>query len=139
MLSNTLNTNEIKNAAGTEVEFGRLSQGERSTVFGDLAELPSFPHRLSVKHTEVGGGTDLRRRSVVRFDKTIAGQVDTTKTAVVSFYVVADIPVGNMTAYTEAKNVCAELMSFCATTGAATTVLFDGTGNGALTLVNGTL
>jgi hypothetical protein len=44
-----------------------------------------------------------------------------------------------MSAQTEAANVMAELMSFCATTGAATTVLFDGTGNGAATLLNGGL
>lgn len=139
MLANTLNTNEIKNAAGVEVEFGRLSQGERATEFGDLAETPSYPHRLSVKHTEVGSGTGLRRRSVVRFDKTVAGQVDTTKPVVCSAYAVVDIPIGNLTAYTEAKNVMAELMSFCASLGATTTILYDGTGNGAVTLVNGTL
>jgi hypothetical protein len=139
MLANTLNTNEIKNSAGTEVEFGRLSQGERTTEFGALTETPSSPHRLSVKHTEIGAGTDLRRRSAVRVDKTITGQVDTTKSATVSFYVVADIPIGNMTAYAEAQNVCAELVSFLASTGADTTIKYDCSGNGAVTLISGTL
>ncbi len=139
MLANTLNTNEIKNSAGTEVEFGRLSQGERTTEFGALTETPSLPHRLSVRHSEVGTGTDLRRRSVIRVDKTIAGQVDTTKPATVSFYVVGDIPVGNMTAYSEAQNVLAELLSFCASTGATTTILYDCSGNGAVTLISGSL
>jgi hypothetical protein len=76
---------------------------------------------------------------LVRFDKTIPGQVDTTKPAIVSFYAVADIPVGNMTAFAEANNVCAELMSFLASLGASTTILYDGGGNGAVTLINGTL
>jgi len=139
MLSNTLVTNEVKNAAGTEVEFSRISQGDRVTTYAAVGETPSSPHRLSVKHSEVGAGTDLRRRSLVRFDKTIAGQVDTTKPVVVSAYAVVDLPVGNMTAYTEATNVVAELMSFCASLGASTTILYDGTGNGAQTLLNGTL
>jgi hypothetical protein len=139
MLSNTLVTNEVKNAAGTEVEFSRISQGERVTIFAAVGETPSAPHRLSVKHTESGAGTDLRRRSLIRFDKTIAGQVDTTKPVVVSFYAVADIPVGNMTAFAEANNVCAELMSFLASLGLNTTILYDGSGSGAVTLINGTL
>lgn len=139
MLANTLNTNEIKNAAGVEQEFTRLSQGIRDTVFALITETPSAPHRLSIKHAESGKGVELRRRSLVRFDKTVAGQVDSTKSAVISAYAVVDIPLGNLTSYDEVKNVLANLMSFMATTGAATTVLFDGTGNGAATMLSGTL
>lgn len=139
MLANTLNTNEIKNSAGTEQEFTRLSTNDRETTFGLINETPSAPHRLSVKHTEIGAGTSKRRRSVIRFDKTVTGQVDTTQPAVVSAYVVVDLPVGNLTAYTVPKDVLANLMSFLATTGAATTVLFDCTGNGAVTLIDGAL
>lgn len=139
MLSNTLNTNEIKNSAGTEVEFSRLSTSARDTEFGKIAETPSLPHRLSIKHTELGTGTVKRRRSVVRFDKTVSGAVDTDTPVVVSAYAVMDIPVGNQTSYDEAKNVLANLMSFLATTGAATTVLFDCSGNGADALINGSL
>lgn len=139
MLSNTLVTNEIKNAAGTEQEFSRLSQSERQTEFGLITETPSSPHRLRVSHTESGTGIDKRRRSLVRFDKTVAGQVDTTESMTVSAYAVVDIPVGNMTAYTEAQNVLANLMSFCASLGASTTILYDCTGNGAVTLISGGL
>lgn len=139
MLSNTLNTNEIKNAAGTEQEFGRISQGEYQTEFALLTETPAYPHRLTVKHLEVGSGTDQRRRSVVRFDKVVAGTIDTTKTVTISSYLVVDIPKGNLSTYDEPKNVLANLLSFCATTGAGTTVLFDCTGNGATTLISGTL
>jgi hypothetical protein len=44
-----------------------------------------------------------------------------------------------MTAISEATNVIAELQSFLSTTGAGTTVLFDGTGNGAVALLTGGL
>lgn len=139
MLANTLNTNEIKNSAGVEQEFARISQGERQTEFALITESPATPHRLSVKHSEVGTGLAKRRRSVVRIDKTIAGQVDVDTPVTVSAYVVMDIPVGNMTAYAEATNVLANLQSFVSSTGATTTILYDGTGNGAVCLLSGGL
>lgn len=139
MLSTTLNTNEIKNAAGTEQEFGRRSGPDSNGVeYALLTETPNLPHRFTVKHTELGTGTDKRRRSVVRFAKSIAGQVDTTKPAEVLAYLVMDIPIGNMTAYTEAQNTLANLVSLVASTGASTTILYDCSGNGASALVNGT-
>lgn len=139
MLANTLNTNEIKDRTGAEVEFSRISQGERSTVFSSLTETPSAPHRLSIQHTEIGQGTDKRRRSVVRFDKTVNGQVDTTKSCTPAAYLVTDAPIGNLTSYDAVKDVIAELLSFCASTGANTSILFDCTGNGASVLINGSL
>jgi hypothetical protein len=139
MLSNTLNTNEIKNSAGTEVEFSRLSTAARQTVFAQIGESPSAPHRLSISHAETGNGLNKRRRSVVRFDKTVASTVDTTKLVTVSGYCVLDTPVGALTSMTEPTNVLAELMSFMASLGASTTILFDGSGNGAATLLSGGL
>lgn len=139
MLSNTLNTNEVKNAAGTEVEFGRLSTSQRETVFAQLSETPSLPHRLSIKHQETGAGMKSRRRSVIRVDKTTLSGVDSVTPITTSAYIVLDAPVGAMSSITEATNVLAEILSFCATTGAATTVLFDGTGNGANALLSGGL
>jgi hypothetical protein len=137
MLTNTLNTNEVKNAAGTEVEFGRWSIGDRSTVFSQLTEAPSAPHRLSISHQENGSGLKKRRRSLIRFDKTVMSTVDTTLPVVVSAYAVLDAPVGALLANTEMANVLAELMSFLATTGSGTTVLFDGTGTGAAAMLSG--
>jgi hypothetical protein len=139
MLSNTLNTNEIKNAAGTEVEFGRLSTSDRQTVFAQLLESPSLPHRLTVSHQESGSGITKRRRSLVRFDKTVMSTVDTTLPVTVSGYAVMDIPVGALAAITEATNVHAELISFLASLGASTTILYDGTGNGGVCLLQGGL
>jgi hypothetical protein len=137
MLTNTLNTNEIKNAAGTEVEFTRISSNGRTAEFKQITESPALPNRLTISHQESGTGLNRRRRSVVRFDKTTAGEVDTTVNVKSSAYVVLDAPVGNLTATTAMTNVLAQLMSFIASLGASTTILYDCTGNGADALVSG--
>lgn len=139
MLSNTLNTNEIKNSAGTEVEFSRLSTSDRKTVFAQIAEAPALPHRLSINHQESGSGLRQRRRSVLRIDKTVLSSVDSITPVTVSAYVVLDAPIGAITTMAEPTNVLAEIQSFLSTTGAATTVLFNGTGNGAVALLEGGL
>jgi len=139
MLANTLTTNEVKNAAGTEVEFSRWSSGVRETEFKATAETPSAPHRLTIRHSESGSGLKLRRRSVVRFDKTVISSVDSVTPVTVSSYVVMDAPVGALTAQTEMANVLAELVSFVASLGASTTILYDGTGSGAVCLLSGDL
>lgn len=139
MLNNTLNTNEVKNSAGTEVEFSRLSTSERSTEFSQISETPSAPHRLKISHLESGSGMKKRRRSVVRFDKTVISGVDSVTPITVSAYMVLDHPVGASTSNAEAAHVVAELMSFCASLGASTTILYDGTGSGAAALLNGSL
>jgi len=138
-LSNTLNTNEIKDAAGLEVEFQHLEQDGRSHTFAKINELPGLPHRLKVSHQESGSGTSRRRRSVVRFDKSETGQIDNTKIITTSFYLVGDIPVGNLSTYGSPKDLLANLMSFMASLGASTTILYDCTGNGAATVINGSL
>jgi hypothetical protein len=140
MLSNTLNTNEIKNSAGTEVEFQRLQTGPgRQTEFALITETPSLPHRMSVKQTESGTGIRRRRRSVVRFDKTTISGVDSVTPVTNSCYVVGDFAVGGDSTSAEMANVVAELMSFMASLGASTTILYDGTGNGAVALLTGGL
>lgn len=139
MLANTLNTNEIKNSAGTEVEFSRLSTNGRQTVFAQSSETPSAPHRLSISHAESGSGANKRRRSVIRFDKTVISGVDSETPVTISAYTVADIPVGHLTTTAEVANVIAELTSFLASTGADTTILYNGTGNGAQVLLTGGL
>jgi len=139
MLSNTLNTNEVKDAAAAEIEFSRLSTSSRETEFSKIAETPAQPYRLKIKHLESGTGMTQRRRSLIRFDKTVISGVDSVTPITVSAYMVLDAPIGAMSAITEATNVVANLLSFCATTGAGTTVLFDGTGNGAKSLLEGGL
>ena len=138
MLSNTLNTNEVKDNAGTEVEFSRLSVSDRSTVFSQITETPSLPHRLSISHAESGSGITKRRRSLVRIDKTSISGVDSSTPVTTSAYVVLDAPVGALTSSTEMAKVLAELTSFVATS-ATSTFVYDGTGNGAAALLNGGL
>lgn len=137
MLSNTLNTNEVKNAAGTEVEFQSIGITGRSREFAQISESPSLPHRIKVSHQESGKGLKLIRRSVVRVDKTVISTVDNSTPVVVSFYTVAVLPVGAMQAGTEFANVNAELLSFMASLGASTTILYDGTGNGSAAVLSG--
>jgi hypothetical protein len=139
MLSNTLNTNEIKNSAGTEVEFSHLSNSDRQRVFHQISETPSAPHRLVISHQETGSGMTKRRRSVVRFDKTVISSVDSVTPVTVSAYTVLDAPIGALTTSAEMANVIAELMSFLASLGADTTILYNCTGNGANALLNGEL
>lgn len=140
MLANTLNTNEIKDSGGVEVEFSRKDTGPGAqTTFVKIGESPALPHRLTVKHVETGNGIKRRRRSVVRFDLTSMSTVDTTVPVTTSGYCVMDIPVGAITANTVPSNVLANLISFIASDGATSTILFAGTGNGAKALLNGDL
>jgi hypothetical protein len=138
MLSNTLVTNEIKNASAAEVEFERLSTGPGSaTVFKAVAEVINAKNRMSVSHQHTGSGVNAVRRSLIRFDKEVTNAEGVSGT--VSAYVNLVVPEGIISDMTAAKDALAQLMSFLATTGAGTTVLFDCSGNGANVLINETL
>lgn len=144
MLPQTLNTNEVKDAAGVEVEFVRLEQDGRTVTFAKSGEAPDSPLRLSVKHQESGFGAAKRRRSVVRVDLTSQpgdGGVSANASlpARTSMYLVADLPVGVLADVTGPTDALAYLMSFVASTGATTTILYNGTGNGANALLTGGL
>ena len=139
MLPNSLNTNEIKNSSGTEVEFSRLSTSDRETIFAKIGEVPSLPIRLGIKHQETGSGIRLVRRSVCRFDETALSEVDSITPVTASIYCVAVIPVGHLETLALPTRVMAYQMSFLASLGASTTILYDGTGNGAQALLNGSL
>jgi len=139
MLPLTLNTNEIKDQTGTEVEFQRLSTSERQLIFGKIGESLAYPQRLMCAHQEIGEGLAKRRRSVVRIEYSAAGAVDATKPIKCIGQITMDIPIGNMTVTNLANSVAAYLMSFLASKGASTTILYDGTGYGAEVLINGSL
>ncbi|DAD52366.1 TPA_asm: coat protein [ssRNA phage SRR5466338_4] len=136
-----LTSNEVKDRAGVEQEFIRISTGPgRETLFAKSGEIPARPHRISVRHAETGSGLTRRRRSVLRVDLTHLGHVDNTKTVTTSAYVVLDAPVGNITTSNEATDCIANLIQMLATQGAAeTTVRLDGTGYGAAALRYGEL
>lgn len=135
MLSNTLVTNEVKNAAGTEVQFNRISTADRKTEFAYDSELPGLPNRLIVSHQEIGSGATKRRRSLVSFRKTVAGTDTSPVTTIANLTL--DIPIGNLSTFDCPKDVLAQMMSFVASLGATTTILYDCTGNGAVCLING--
>lgn len=137
-LSNVLNTNEVRDRAGVEVEFQRIDTNGRSTEFAKVSEAPSAKHRLKIKHQETGAGLRERRRSVVRVDKTSISPVDGITPVTTSAYLVLDAPTGALNANTEMLDVLAELGSLCFTTGSST-LLYDGTGNGCAALISGGL
>jgi len=137
MLNITLNTNEVKNSSGTEVEFTSMDSSGRTREFQQIAETPNLRHRLQIAHREAGSAEDNRRQSKIGIFKEVTGA--SGKKRVVRCNLTIDAPVGDLSSDTEIKNVIAEVLSFCATTGAGTTVLFDCSGNGASLLVSGAL
>jgi len=141
MLPTNLNTNEVKESSGAEQEFSRFSQLGQTLIFKKVGEMPNAPHRLTISHKEIGDGASKRRRSLVRFDLTVDAGLDTAtiEPKICSAYAVVDIPVGVLVDYSDVTNLVANLISFLATTGAGTTVLFDGSGHGASALINGSL
>jgi len=136
MLTSTLNTNEVKNSAGTEVEFGKLDNEGRKTIWAQKPESPSLIHRITINHSETGKSMKQRRRSVLRVDKTVISGVDSITPITVSAYIVLDAPVGAMSSIAEATNVLAELGSLAFTAG-TNVFLYDGSGNGCSALLDG--
>lgn len=137
MLSNTLNTNEVKNAAGTEVEFHSLQSLGRTHEYAQINETYNRKHRLLVSHRETGVGALLVRNSAVIVTKTVTADDGVTAVTIKGTQSMT-IPVGRLASNTEAKNVLAELMSFIASNG-GTTILYDCSGNGASALIDGSL
>jgi hypothetical protein len=137
MLSNTLVTNEVKDAAGSEIEFERVSMNGQSTIYRKASETIGLPHRLTISHSRSGSGKSTTRRSVVRFD--ITSENTAGDKVVDSAYLVLSVPEGVADDQNNGKKALANLLSFCATTGAGTTVLFDCSGLGAQALLNETL
>lgn len=137
-LASTLNTNEIKNAAGTEVEFQRLRTGDWSSEFAVITESPAFPYRMKISHQEIGSGNTKRRRSNITFSTVTTGALDATKTKRDTCSLTIDRMIGNENdSGAVVKALIANMLSFVGTTGAATTVLFDCTGTGASNLLSG--
>lgn len=138
MLPTNLTTNEVKNSAGTEVEFLRAKTGPGAYVeFAQSGELPNLKRRVSVQHREVGSGFQARRQSNVQVRYTELGSDGVTPVTSV-FNCNGDIPIGALAAFTGPKNGLAHLMSLVASQGGSTTILYDCTGYGADAIINGT-
>lgn len=136
MLPDILNTNEVKNAAGVEVEFARRLTEGSTTEFKQVAETPNLPHRVALKHSETGKGVKLVRRSVQQVVYTSIGVDGNPCSTVCNISML--IPVGNLSSDAAPKACLAEAGSLCFTLG-TNTFLYDGTGNGAKALLNGDL
>jgi hypothetical protein len=138
MFPTNLTTNEVKNAAGSEVEFLRFGViPPRGLVFHKSGEAPNLPHAIDINHVESGAGLRRIRRSRlgVRLDHLLADGVTPSFTL---GYTILQSPVGGIADYTYPTLAMAYLMSLTASLGASTTILYDGTGYGAASLINGT-
>jgi hypothetical protein len=140
MLPDSLNTNQIRNSSGTEIEF-EIHEGPtgRLRKWRQVAMTPYLGHFLTVSHQEVGSGNKLVRRSLVRFDKTVVSSVDSTTAVTISAYTVLVVPVGALATLAEPTHVLAELHSLNASVASATVLTLDGTGNGSIALINGSM
>lgn len=140
-LPTNLNTNEIKNAAGTEVEFLSAPQrGDGSTkVYSKSGAQPNLRELVSVSHTETGVGLKRLRRSVAQASKEFLSESDNVTPARIRLYKVAEVPVGHLTSMTKVKEVAAWMISGEASDGTSTTIKYDCTGTLTDALVNGTL
>jgi hypothetical protein len=136
MLPDVLNTNQVKDSAAAEVEFTQSENLGRTREFRKISETPNLPHRIDVKHAESGKGVTLRRDSVIIITKNVTG-VDGSP-VVIKGQVKLSIPVGNLATMAEPTHVLAEVGSLVFTL-ATSTFLYDGTGNGAVCLINGDL
>lgn len=132
-----LQSSEVKNSAGTEVEFLHRELVGRKKVYAVKDEVPSRPHRITVQHEDIGAGLKLQRRSNFNTIKNVVSEVDEVTVVPIRISTTIQVPSGHLLTATETKNVIAEHMSFLASIGASTTILYDCTGYGAEVLANG--
>lgn len=137
MLPTNLTSNEVKDSAGTEVEFLRWRANERQVEFAKSGEAPNLNNHLLVSHQAIGSGVDERRRSAVIGTQEVTGASGVKRTIKCS--IVWDIPEGDIANYTDVLNLTSKVGSFCFLDGTGTTFLFAGTGVGVAAAVNGTL
>lgn len=139
MLSDTLNTNQVKNSSGVEQEFGHLESIGRSRTYAKVGESPALPHRLNIRHQETGEGLKRVRRSVTDVTKQVMSDVDPTYACECRAYLVLVSPVGALTTMAEPTNTLANLLSAVASTGADTAIKFDGSGTFAAAMLGGSI
>jgi hypothetical protein len=134
MFPTNLTTNEVKDVAGTEVEYLRLRNDPLE--FAKSGESPNLRDRITVKHSETGSGAGQVRRSVLDNTKEVVGESGVERQ--IRVYTVVVAPIGDLADYDDVKDVMAKHISVLASQGASTTILYDCTGHGAAALVNGT-
>lgn len=136
MLPTVLNTNQVKSSAGVEVEFQQVDNQGRQVVYAKIGEAPNAEERILVSHQTTGSGAREVRRSMAAstFEEAgLDGSIVQWKA-----HLVLTAPQGNIANYNGAKEVLARLGSFVFLTGADNTFVFNGSGTGADSLINGT-
>lgn len=136
MLTNTLDT-QIKNATGTSVPFERVRTEGGLTRFKNVLAPNNAEADFVISHQEIGVGIKRVQKSVVRFNLTGSSDIDVGSLGVTSSWIVLNHPLGLFLTDDQAKAVLAMLGSFVFTAN-GTTMLLNGTGNGAAALINGT-
>lgn len=139
MLPTNLTTNEVKNAAGTEVEFLGYDNPDRGRIFAKSGETPAYPERVKFQHLSTGKGVNKRRRSVMRVDISSLSEVDSLTVITDSVYVVGDFAEGHHTTTTKQGLALAHVIALLASDGSNTTVKFDGTSTAGGFFISGTL
>jgi len=140
-----LNTNEVKNSSGVELEFLRVgphkSNPTRSLEFQHSLEVPSSPFRIIFSHAEQGDERNNIRRSLFKTFYTVdaASLVDITIPSKIIATTVLQVPQGNLKDFVAVKNVMAAHGSCLMSRGVDSTILFNCTGIGAEVLTLGVL
>lgn len=136
-----LNTNEVKDRAGTEVEYLWREDLGRAREWMKSGEQPAYPMRIKIQHREVGkpGSPSLVRQSNLLTTDTVVSQVDTVTPTQIRFSTTAYVPIGHLTDLNAVKDAGAKHISMLASLGASTTILYDNTGTALAALTNGTL
>jgi hypothetical protein len=138
-LETNLTDSEVLDSSSAELEFNHVRTEGAKRFLTVAGGNPSLPYDLTFGHQVIGAGINKRRRSMVRFDRSLIGEVDSDVVVVGSMYTVADIPIGNLDSYTEMISLLANLASILATAKGGATLAIDGTSPGADVLINGVL
>lgn len=138
MLPDTLNANQIKDRLGAGVNtFESVNDEGRTRLFRNTAAAYNRPQELALKHRETGSGIKLVRDSAIIGSHVVTGDDGTP--CKIEVLIRARVPVGNLASKDPVKEVIAMVLSFSASLGVNATILYDGTGNGAVVLINGSL
>jgi hypothetical protein len=137
-LPTNLNTNEVRNASGTEQEFLFHKDGDNSREWRKSGGSPSLIESLLVQHEEVGKLANLQRRSNFKTKLTFLSETDsvTMKDIVISTTVL--VPSGHLSSMTKVILAAAYHGSALSGNGTVNVLTYDGSGTLFNSLIYGT-
>lgn len=141
MLPTNLNTNQVKNSAGTEVEYLFHKEEGRTREYAKSGESPALKSRLLFQHQTVGkeGAFSQLRRSNFSTKEYVISDRDNLTAVPITASTTFTVPEGALLSLNAAKDVLAKHISCLASDGTDTTVKFACTGTAAEALLNGSL